>query len=433
MKTMFVQDAVLNDRYVLRSLVANGGVGSVWLATDTLLTRDVAVKILRQECLADKATRTRFEYECRAVAAADSDHVVRVFDCGEAHLPGADDAVPYLVMEYVPGRSLRDQLRDRIDLPPREVARLACDVARGLAVVHERGLVHRDIKPANILLDANGRAKIADFGIAHGINSAELTRTGTLVGTARYLAPEQVAGRPATAATDVYALGIVMYECLTGFPPFWAESDVATALLRLHQPPPPLPDHIPTAYRTLVLETLSRDPAGRPTAADVARRAAALEGPSPEPTKVLPVVLTSPAGLRNRLSRPVFGRRSTASAAAACLAVAGAAAAVIMVGTSGGGIPVPTPVSVDGPSSEHGTAGSNADGGDASAAVDSSGGSAGTNGIAAPTAALNTPAPAAATVGPVQSPAAPAAGGGGPSAKQPAPAKGGPAKGHGKG
>ena len=200
---------VLGGRYQLVEPLARGGMATVWVADDPVLSRRVAVKILRADLAADDGTRARFRHEAIAAARLSHPNIVATYDTGD------DDGIAYIVMELVDGPTLRhliDEQRRRC--PSRDVIRIGKQVADALDAAHRAGLVHRDVKPANVLVPPDGPVKVTDFGIAKAAGGDDLTRTGTVMGTARYLAPEQVNGRPTDARTDVYALGLLIYEML---------------------------------------------------------------------------------------------------------------------------------------------------------------------------------------------------------------------------
>jgi serine/threonine-protein kinase len=258
---------VLGGRYRLVQPIARGGMATVWLADDPVLSRRVAVKILKEDLAADDATRTRFRHE--AVSAARLSHpcIVSTYDTGD------DAGTAYIVMELVEGPTLRHLIQDTGGLPVRDVVRLGTQVADALDAAHRAGLVHRDVKPANVLVPPRGPVKVTDFGIAKAAGVDDLTRTGTVMGTARYLAPEQVNGRPTDARTDVYALGLLLFESLTGHPPFGGDTDVATAMARLTTSAPAVraerPD-VPPALDDVIHRCLARNPEQRfETAAEV--------------------------------------------------------------------------------------------------------------------------------------------------------------------
>src|SRR5688572_18202838 len=211
---------VLAGRYALQGLVGQGGMADVELAHDQVLDRQVAVKLLHTRYADDPSFRERFKREARAAASLNHANMVAVYDTGE------EDGRPFIVMEYVAGRSLRDVLR-REGVLPQRAAEIASDAALALHYSHERGLVHRDVKPANIMVSNEGQVKVTDFGIARAMNAETVTQTAAVFGTAAYIAPEQAQGLDVDARTDVYSLGVVLYEMLTGQQPFAADSAVA--------------------------------------------------------------------------------------------------------------------------------------------------------------------------------------------------------------
>ena len=265
-------------RYRLDSRIAAGGMGEVWRAVDTVLDRPVAVKLLRAEYAGHAETLARFRAEARHAGALTHPAIARVYDYGET----GSGHPPYLVMELVEGPALIEVL-SRGPLDAARTMDVICQVAAGLHAAHSAGLVHRDIKPGNLLIGPGGQVKITDFGISHAAGSAPITRTGMLIGTPAYLAPERVTGGSASPVSDRYSLGIVAWECLTGAAPFTGqEMDVALAHRDLALPP--LPPGVPTPAAALVAEMTAKDPGSRPaTAGDVARRAGqlrdALAGP----------------------------------------------------------------------------------------------------------------------------------------------------------
>jgi eukaryotic-like serine/threonine-protein kinase len=266
----------LGDRYRIESLVASGGMASVWRATDEVLGRPVAVKVLHDRLARDREVMARFRREAVAAARLSHPAVVRVFDTGE------EDGVSYIVLELSEGQTLQDLLERDAPLPPAEAVAIVRSVLQGLAHAHRLGVVHRDVKPSNILLDGNGHVKVADFGIAKASFAEDLTTTGNLMGTARYLAPEQVEGGPIDARADLYAAGIVLYELLTGRPPFEAETNLAAATMRLTEEPRPpgsLRSGIPRSLDAVVMKALARDPDRRYQSAE--EMSAALERAMP--------------------------------------------------------------------------------------------------------------------------------------------------------
>jgi serine/threonine-protein kinase len=260
---------VLADRYRLDDRIAAGGMGEVWRAVDLLLGRPVAVKLLRDDYAQHPETLERFRAEARHTAAVSHPGIARMYDYGE---PGPGQP-PFLVMELVEGAPLT-RLLARGPLHPARVMDMIAQAAAGLHAAHAVGLVHRDIKPGNLLVSPDGTVKITDFGIAYAAGSAPLTRTGALIGTPAYLAPERVTGASAGPASDLYSLGIVAYECLAGAQPF-SGTPMEVALAHQYQSLPPLPPVVPLPVAALVAELTARDPAGRPAdAGEVAARAA---------------------------------------------------------------------------------------------------------------------------------------------------------------
>jgi eukaryotic-like serine/threonine-protein kinase len=263
--------SLLGGRYRLDDSVGAGGMGEVWRATDLVLDRLVAVKLLHPGYARDEQELARFRAEARHAGSLSHPGIAQVYDYHEADPP----APPYLVMELVDGPSLASLLAEG----PVDAARtmgLIAQAAGALQAAHAAGLVHRDIKPGNLLVSRNGQLKITDFGIAHAAGSAPLTRPGALIGTPAYLAPERAAGLPATPAADLYSLGIVAFQCLTGEPPFSGEP-LAVALAHQERPLPPMPPSVPAEAAQLVGDLTAKDPGARPaTAAEVAERAAHL-------------------------------------------------------------------------------------------------------------------------------------------------------------
>ncbi|MDR2984189.1 MAG: protein kinase [Nocardiopsaceae bacterium] len=262
---------VLASRYQLVSPIASGGMGAVWRAVDLVLDRPVAVKLLRSELAQHPDTIARFRAEARHSAGLSHPAIAQVYDFGEAR----GDKPAFLVMELIDGPPLTDLIAEGA-LPHTEVLDIIAQVAAGLAVAHAAGVVHRDIKPGNLLIDSSGLIKITDFGVAYAAGSVPLTRTGTLVGTPAYLAPERVAGQPAGPASDLYSLGMVAYECLTGQVPYTGTA-MEIALAHRLQSLPPLPTSVHPDLVRLITAMTARDPAHRPAnAAEVATRAGAL-------------------------------------------------------------------------------------------------------------------------------------------------------------
>jgi len=262
---------VLAGRYRLEGPVARGGVGEIWRATDLVLGRPVAVKLLRTEYAQHPEVLARFRAEARHAGSVSHPGIAQVYDYGE----NGAAASPYLVMELVDGPSLARVLAAG-PLTPADAMDVLAQAAAGLQAAHTAGLVHRDVKPGNLLVGPSGQVKITDFGIAHAAWSAPITQTGALVGTPAYLAPERIMGGPATPASDLYSLGVVGYQCLTGAVPFAGMPHEVTAAHR-HRTLPPLPPAVPAGAAELVLDLTAKDPAARPASAgEVAARAGRL-------------------------------------------------------------------------------------------------------------------------------------------------------------
>ena len=249
-----------------------GGFSEVWRARDRVLDRPVAVKLLHSGFAEHEETLYRFRAEAKHAGALSHQNIARVYDYGDP----TQEHPPYLVMELIDGDSLAHMLRAGGAMDAGRVMDITAQAAAGLQAAHQAGLVHRDIKPANLLVSAAGVVKITDFGISHAAGSAPMTRTGMIIGTPSYLAPERASGAQATSASDLYGLGVVAYECLTGKPPF-AGTAIEVALAHRERPFPPLPASVPGAVAGFVGNLTAKDPADRPaTAAQVAATASRL-------------------------------------------------------------------------------------------------------------------------------------------------------------
>jgi serine/threonine-protein kinase len=247
-------------RYELEKLVGHGGMSSVYKAHDALLERNVALKVLHEQYNADDEFVERFKREARSVAQLQHPNIVTVIDRGE------EDGRQYIVFEYIDGENLKELVvkKGRLDL--REALEIGVEVARALAFAHGHGLVHRDVKPQNVLLNGDGRAKVTDFGIARSVDVEGMTSTGMVLGTSNYIAPEQASGQPVDAHTDVYALGVVLYEILAGELPFPGESFLAVAMKHVHEPPPNLLEkrpQVPLRVAEAIDRALEKNPEER--------------------------------------------------------------------------------------------------------------------------------------------------------------------------
>ncbi|WP_456600522.1 protein kinase domain-containing protein [Blastococcus sp. SYSU DS0616] len=299
----------LGDRYELQQLIATGGMGQVWRGLDVALHRPVAVKVLRSEYTGDPTFVARFRAEAQHAAALNHPNIAAVFDYGEETArDGSGETLAYLVMELVEGEPLSALLRREGALDAETTLSLLGQTAAALAEAHRRGLVHRDVKPGNILVRPDGTVKITDFGIAWSARSVALTRTGQVIGTPQYLSPEQAEGRHATPASDVYALGLIGYECLTGHPAFDGDNAVTIALKQVQQEPEPLSGALPPGVRTLIGRALVKDPEARfPDGASFAAAVAEVRaGRQPDPGTV-------EVGVVPRRRRAAPARRAGAS------------------------------------------------------------------------------------------------------------------------
>ncbi|MFC4123224.1 serine/threonine-protein kinase [Nonomuraea zeae] len=286
----------LSDRYLLSDRLGGGGMGEVWRADDTVLGRAVAVKVLMPALTENPTFAQRFQNEARAMATLRHPGVVDVYDYGTCEVEGRQ--VSFLVMEYVRGESL-DRVLRRGPLGSEATMRLVAEVGDALAAAHAQGIVHRDVKSANLMVRPDGSVALTDFGIAHSVSAGHLTTTGTMLCSAGYCAPEMATASDVTPAVDVYALGVVGYECLTGNLPFQGDTPVQIIFKHLNSPVPRLPDDVPPGPRQVVTRALEKSPDARwPTAAlmaEAARKAIAAPDtlPVPRRRRTTRVVLTA--------------------------------------------------------------------------------------------------------------------------------------------
>ena len=312
-------ETIAGGRYRVERVLGVGAMAKVLLAHDAELEREVAVKLLDEGLAADPSFRARFAREARVAAGLSHPNVVTVFDVGET------DGRPFIVMELIPGRTLEERLRRDGALRPNDVLAIARQVCAGLEHAHANGLVHRDLKPGNLIERDDGTIKIADFGIARLVEGTELTEAGMVVGTAAYLAPEQAEAGTVTPATDLFALGVVLYELVTGRQP-WKVDSLAELAGRRDAPPPEFPANIPPGLRAAIERCLMQDPEDRPSsAAEVARL---LDDGGEDPTVVIPR-----AAPRRRRTRP---RRASVLAVAAGVLLLAIALLGLALGTRGG-------------------------------------------------------------------------------------------------
>ncbi|GAA2962586.1 serine/threonine-protein kinase [Actinokineospora diospyrosa] len=327
---------LLDGRYLVGELIGSGGMAEVHRAVDTRLGRPVAVKLFHPR--ADGATVDRLDTEARLLAGLSHPGVVRVFDVA------VDNQRPYLVMQLIGGGTLRDRLNDG-PLPAGEVAGFGVRLADILGYVHSRGIVHRDVKPSNVLVDEEG-VYLADFGIARALGGARLTSTGHCVGTAAYLSPEQVRGQLAGPAGDIYSLGLVLLECLTGATAYEG-SDIEAAVARLTKDPD-IPDWLPAAWTEVITAMTRRDPADRPDAAECARLLSALTTDTQAAPTAAPrdevAHLTTEAPVDFPTEKPRPSRLVHAGLMAGALLIGGVAA-LLSTGASSAE-PSPSPVAV---------------------------------------------------------------------------------------
>jgi len=250
----------LAGRYRLTARIGEGSFAETYLATDTSLGRQVAVKVLREQYASDVRVAARFEREARAAASVTHPNVVDVYDYGR------DGNTLYIVMEWVDGTDLKEHIRRRAPLPVPEATRLIREILQGLGAIHRAGIIHRDVKSQNVLIAQSGTAKLTDFGIARGALDTGLTDTGMALGTAAYMAPEQASGQPLTPAADIYAAGVILFEMLTARLPFPGDNPVQVMFQHVNDPPPrprTLNPDIPPGLELVVLRALAKDPSDR--------------------------------------------------------------------------------------------------------------------------------------------------------------------------
>ena len=331
----------LGGRFQLTTRIAIGGMGEVWKAKDLVLGRIVAIKVLKEEYTGDPGFLQRFRAEARHTALLNHVGIANVFDYGE------EEGSAYLVMELVPGQPLSSIIEHEQVLSPDRTLSIIAQTARALAVAHAQGLVHRDVKPGNLLITPDGRVKVTDFGIARLADQVPLTQTGQVMGTAQYLAPEQATGQTATGSSDIYSLGVIGYECLSGHRPFTGESQIAIALAQVNDAPPPLSETLPTPVRALLMSMLAKDPKNRPAnAIKLAEAAEAIRnGDINAARAAVPGMLlfdagtgpiTAPVDTATAPTGVIGGQRDSAPTATSALPVLGAGAAGAAAGMAAG-------------------------------------------------------------------------------------------------
>jgi beta-lactam-binding protein with PASTA domain len=291
---------LVDNRYRIVQPLGNGGMAEVYLAHDDILDRDVALKVMSGRYAGDEEFVERFKREAQSAAALSHPNIVSIFDRG-----ASEDGTYYIAMEYLPGGTLKDRITKRGALPPRTAAAVALQIAEALCAAHERGVIHRDIKPHNILITESGDVKVTDFGIARAASSSTMTRTGSILGTAHYISPEQAMGEPVGPASDLYSLGIVLYEMLTGELPFDAETPLGIAMKHVSgylRPPKEVNPQVPEGINAITVRLLAKDPLDRYASdaeliEDLERFLAGLE-PSDATTEMMTRVMPTAAATR---------------------------------------------------------------------------------------------------------------------------------------
>jgi serine/threonine protein kinase len=318
----FVQGDIIDSRYVLGRSLGSGGMGEVYLAHDEVLDRDVALKVLRSRYAGDEEFAGRFLREARSAAGLSHPNIVQVYDRGET-----EDGISYIAMEYVPGGTLKELIDGRAPIGAREAARMATRISLALEAAHERGVIHRDIKPQNVLVTPSGDLKVTDFGIARAASAVTSSASSIVFGTAAYISPEQAMGEPVGPASDLYSLGVVLYEMLTGELPYTADNSIAVCMKHITEPlrpPMALNPAIPRQMNAVVVKLLAKNPSDRYASAaelltDLERMGEGLPLVAEATTQPLrpPVAPSRVAGRRS-------GLRTLAVASVALLALLGA-------------------------------------------------------------------------------------------------------------
>jgi predicted Ser/Thr protein kinase len=336
------------ERYELEEVVGHGGMSTVFKAHDSLLERNVALKVLHQQYNEDEDFVERFKREARSVAQLQHPNIVTVIDRGE------EAGRQYIVFEFIDGENLKELVVRKGRLGLRDALEIALEVARGLAFAHDHGLVHRDVKPQNVLLNGDGRAKVTDFGIARSLDVDHgVTQTGTILGTSNYIAPEQASGQLVDAQTDVYSLGIVLYEMLTGELPFPGESFVAVAMKHIQEPSPNVLDvrgDLPLRVAEMIDRALEKDPEHRFPTMDAF--AAEIEANLDELDRGEDGAVTMVVPAAQRLQKPRHRKRVTPLplliGLLGALAIAAVVIGLLTLRGDGQNVPVGAPIAIDG-------------------------------------------------------------------------------------
>jgi serine/threonine-protein kinase len=304
---------LVDNRYGIVKPLGSGGMADVYLAHDNILDRDVALKVMSTRYAGDEEFVERFKREAQSAAALSHPNIVSIFDRG-----ASEDGTYYIAMEYLPGGTLKDRIVSKGALPARTAAAVALQIAEALRVAHERGVIHRDIKPHNILITESGDVKVTDFGIARAASSSTMTRTGSILGTAHYISPEQAMGEPVGPSSDLYSLGVVLYEMLTGELPYDADTPLGIAMKHVNghlRPPKAIDPSIPVGINAITCRLLAKDPEDRYASdaeliEDLERVAAGLE-PANATTEMMARLIPTTAPTRVGPPPPTYGGRRT--------------------------------------------------------------------------------------------------------------------------
>jgi len=333
-----MESILLNGRYHLLELVGSGGMAVVYRGVDTLLERQIAVKVLRESFASDPAFLARFQREARSAANLEHPNIVTVHDVGQ------DDDRHYIVMEYVDGQDLKTLIRQKGRLSVDEALDISIQVCAGVGHAHKAGIIHCDIKPQNVLLTRDGRAKVTDFGIARALTQSGITESETVWGSPLYFSPEQAAGEPPAPASDVYSIGVVLYEMLAGLPPFQAEKPAALALMHMREEPPPIAvrnPQVPSQLEWVIRKIMAKEPSARYRTAgqlghvleEYRKQSEQLTGWQPAVPRSLPAVPAIPSlPSRERSAKPEYVSPSPSSPADRLIWVLGMVAFIAIVG-----------------------------------------------------------------------------------------------------